>query len=587
MRIPRNLPKVSATARSVLEKRYLLRDEKGRTAETPRELFERVAGAVAQAETRDRKRWSDAFFELMVRGRFLPNSPTLMNAGLPSGQLSACFVLPIEDTLESIFETLKDAARIHQSGGGTGFSFSRVRPKGSMVRSNRGVASGPVSFLRIYDMATETIKQGGTRCGANMGILRVDHPDIIEFVDSKRDMRSIVNFNISVGITEPFMEAVKAKEKYHLLDPRDGKRAGELDAREVFDRIVRAAWECGDPGLVFLDQINRFNPTPKAGAIEATNPCGEQPLLPYESCNLGSLNLGAYVQGRGGRREIDWKRLRQDVWTAVRFLDDVIEVNTFPLLECDRITRKNRKIGLGVMGFADALLLLGVRYDSEEGRAVGERFMSFIDDEGKKASTDLAKKRGPFPNWKGSRWQKQGMAPLRNATVTTVAPTGTISLIAGASSGIEPIYSSVIARNVLEGERLVEVHPTVARLFEEAGLDLGGAAAAIAGDVRGERAREVLGSAWRTAAEVAVEDHVLMQAAFQRHSDSAVSKTINLPHDATEEAIARAYLLAYEHGCKGITVYRDRSRPTQVLTVGSGSGQECRLGSDRESCPAC
>jgi ribonucleoside-diphosphate reductase alpha chain len=406
-------PALTENALTVLASRYLWKDDSGKPIEKPAELFLRVARAVASVESRP-KYWADRFYELISSLRFMPNSPTLMNAGREDGQLSACFVLPVEDSLEGIFDTLKQAAIIHQSGGGTGFSFSRVRPEGSRVRSTSGIASGPVSFMKIYDVATETIKQGGARRGANMGILRVDHPDIMKFIESKRDGKSIVNFNISVGATDEFMSAVTR---------------GEAAEKRIFEHLAQVAWECGDPGLVFLDRINVFNPTPNEGEMESTNPCGEQPLLPYESCNLGSLNLGAYFAG-----EFDWELYKKDIQLAVRFLDDVIDLNSYPVDECEKITKKNRKIGLGVMGFADLLLMMNIPYDSDAARAWGEKLMSFLDREAKQASAKLAKERGAFPNFKKSLWKRLGYPPLRNATVTTVAPTGTISIIAGASS---------------------------------------------------------------------------------------------------------------------------------------------------------
>ncbi len=528
------MSKVALTknAQIVLEKRYLSRNAQGKLLETPEQLFRRVAKAVCASEKKDRSQWGKRFFEIMASLRFLPNTPTLINAGKKAGQLSACYVLPIEDSLDGIFETLKQAAKIHQSGGGTGFSFSRLRPAGSFVKATRGIASGPVSFMKIYDQATETIKQGGVRRGANMAVLRVDHPDILEFINSKRDQKSLTNFNISVGITRKFMDAVKKKEHFELKDPATKKRVRKTNADQLFDRMCEAAWECGDPGLVFLDQINKFNPTPNEGEIESTNPCGEQPLLPYESCNLGSLNLGSYVM----QGEFDWQLFRKDIGVAVRFLDNVIDINAFPVPESRAITLKNRKIGLGVMGYADALLALNLPYDAPEAFLFAEKAMTFLDGIAKEASAALAKIRGPFPNWKGSRWHKKGDAPLRNATLSTVAPTGTISIIAGCSSGIEPIFSESYFRNVLSGEKLVETHSLLQK-----------------------------GKAWRTAQDVSVESHIETQAAFQRHSDSGVSKTINLPQSATTEVIRKAYLLAYEKGCKGITVYRDRSRSTQVL----------------------
>ncbi len=542
----------SENARIVLEERYLRRDLDGRICETPEQLIWRVASTVALAEGRQSRKYSDHYFEMMSAGRFLPNTPTLMNAGKTDGQLSACYVLPVGDSLESIFESLKQAAIIHQSGGGTGFSFSSVRPKGSAVRSTHGTASGPVSFMRIFDVATETIKQGGVRRGANMGVLRVDHPDILEFIDAKRDLRSIINFNISVGITSEFMRALSGDEGFTLRRPHDGKPVQKVSARELFRKITEAAWVCGDPGLVFLDRINAFNPTPRLGSMESTNPCGEQPLLSFESCNLGSLNLGAYFGPEG----FDWPLFRQDIRTAIRFLDNVVDVNVYPVRESGEITRRNRKTGLGVMGFADLLLLLGIAYDSPEAVVLGERIMSVLDREAKRASASLAEEKGAFPNWRGSFWDKLGYPRMRNATVSTVAPTGTISILAGASSGIEPIFSGVFYRNVLGGKRLMEVHPAVKKVLKQRGLS----------SPPNERSlARMMGSAWRPAREISVESHVEMQAAFQRHSDSAVSKTINLPKSSTPEDIGRAYLSAHQKGCKGITVYRDQSRPGQVL----------------------
>lgn len=930
-------PKLTDNARTVLEKRYLWRDDEGKIVETPAELFARVAKAIAQPEKRERGKWEARFLDFMVKGRFIPNTPTLINAGRKKGQLSACFVLPVEDSLDSIFDTLKGAAKIHQSGGGTGFAFSRLRPEGSIVRSTHGVASGPVSFIKIYDISTETIKQGGARRGANMAILRVDHPDIETFIDSKRDFRSILNFNISVGATAEFMTAVERGAEFALRDPVSGNEVRKINARALFDRMVQAAWECGDPGLVFLDRINLFNPTPQVGEMESTNPCvtgdtriwvegkgllpirecvgkhprvstqhaegqgfrgvtqvvrtgikpvfrlktyegyelrltadhrvrtengdvpacdleagdrvqllkvenprvdqdsiasrqgeavgwlvgdghftqheegkptvvlsfygedkreaaprvlrtvtewigddriglnavesrdmeyvrsqrllfalkefgvdaeckksipeviwrgstelvsgflrglfsadgsfqgtlekglsvrlasseeallrdtqllllrlgvksalyrnrrkagarmmpdsrgepreyhcaaqhelviskgslrtfassvgfmirrkqdqlesaiasyrrgpykdvffatveelvpegeeevfdlsepdtrhfhangllvhncGEQPLLPYESCNLGSLNLGAYYDAGKG---FAWELYRDDIHLATRFLDNVIDCNEFPLAECRKITLRNRKIGLGVMGFADLLLMMGLPYDSAEARRWGERLMAFLDREAKTASRELAVKRGPFPNWKGSFWQKLGYKPMRNATVSTVAPTGTISIIAGCSSGIEPIFAGIFYRNVLSGSRLREVHPAVARVLKERGKD----ATALSED----RIGEAVGRAWSPAQSVPVEAHVRMQALFQRHSDSSVSKTINLPKSASVQDVANAYLLAYRLGCKGITVYRDGSRPEQVLEREDPA--EASSVAEAPSCPSC
>ncbi len=551
-------PKFTQNAQIVLEKRYLWKDDQERVVETPEGLFWRVARAVAGVEKSRKSQWEKKFYEMMVSCRFMPNTPTLINAGRPRGQLSACFVLPVTDSLDNIFDSLKYAAKIHQSGGGTGFSFSRLRPRGSVVRSTHGVASGPVSFIRVYDVATETIKQGGARRGANMAILRVDHPDIEEFIDSKRDMKSILNFNISVGVTREFMHAVEGGLEFWLRSPESGVGVRSVNGRALFDRMAQVAWECGDPGLVFLDRINRFNPTPQLGEMESTNPCGEQPLLAYESCNLGSLNLGAYYVAEKG---FDWSKYREDIRIATRFLDNVIDLNVFPIAESAAITRRNRKIGLGVMGFADLLLMMNIPYDSEEARYWGEKLMSFLDREAKTASAELAKKRGAFPNWKGSLWQRLGYPKLRNATVSTVAPTGTISIIAGASSGIEPIFSGAFYRNVLSGERLLEVHPAVGRALERQGfLD-----SDLKNELTDERLTSLLGRSWTPASKVSVDAHVKMQAVFQRHSDSSVSKTVNLPTTATPNDVFLAYMLAYREGCKGITVYRDRSRPTQVL----------------------
>jgi ribonucleoside-diphosphate reductase alpha chain len=559
-------PQLTANALNVLEKRYLWKNQDGKTIESPADLFRRVAKKVAQIEKKDKAFWEKAFFELMVTRKFLPNTPTLMNAGKPKGQLSACFVLPVNDNLDSIFETLKMAAKIHQSGGGTGFSFSRLRPNGSAVHTTGGRSTGPVSFIRIYDTTTDIIKQSGARRGANMAILRVDHPDIFEFINSKKDHQSILNFNISVGTTDEFMTAVMTERDYWIRDPKTGKGLRTLKAQMVFDQIVQAAWECGDPGMVFLDRINMFNPTPKVGEIESTNPCGEQPLLPYESCNLGSLNVSEYYSSGA----FDWETFRQDIRTAVRFLDNIIDLNFYPIDECKEITLRNRKIGLGVMGFADLLLLMNTPYDSEQALDFGERLMSFLDREAKLESAELAKKRGAFPNWKGSLWDELGYPKMRNATVTTVAPTGTISIIAGTSSGIEPLYSGVFYRNVLSGEKLLEIHPAVRKAFAEKGV--------ILENMNDDKISSVLGPAWTSASRVSVDSHIKMQAAFQRHSDSAVSKTINLPQNATQSDVARAYRLAYDLGCKGITVYRDKSKPAQVLVT---------VNSLEEFCPNC
>jgi ribonucleoside-diphosphate reductase alpha chain len=535
--------------------------------------------------------------------RFIPNSPTLINAGRENGQLSACFVLPVGDSLVSIFDTLKNAALIHQSGGGTGFSFSKIRAKGSLVRSTWGVASGPVSFMRLFDAATETIKQGGVRRGANMAILRVDHPDILEFVHCKQDLKSINNFNISVGITDRFMKAVRHDEDHALIEPSSGAVKGRIQAKELFAQIVKSAWQSGDPGVVFLDRINFFNPTPLKGELESTNPCGEQPLLAFESCNLGSLNLGKYLDSMdpGGRREsrsrgvshlpgldrFDWNLYRRDIWTAVRFLDNVIDINTYPVVESKKITLSNRKIGLGVMGFADLLLGLGIPYTSPSALEWGEAVMSFLDREAKRASADLARERGCFKNWQGCFWQKLGYEKLRNATVSTVAPTGTISMIAGASSGIEPIFSAVFVRNVLDGKKLVEVHPAVQKMIQQMTQQKTQNQTLDLEKISDEEMSKLLGPVWTPSHQVPVKTHVQVQARFQRHSDSAVSKTINLPESASVQDVADAYLYAYECGCKGITVYRDQSRSQQVLEPSFVSqGQQGQPSGDPE-CLVC
>jgi ribonucleoside-diphosphate reductase alpha chain len=552
---------LTENARAVLEKRYLLRDSNGVITETPEELFQRVARAVAKPEKKSRAKWEKKFLEMMLSRRFMPNSPTLMNAGKKNGQLSACFVLPVKDSLEEIFDTLKNTAIIQQSGGGTGFSFSELRAKGSRVSSTQGEAAGPISFMTVFDSATQAVKQGGSRRGANMAILRIDHPDVQEFIDSKRDGKSITNFNISLGVTTEFMRAFENAEDYSLKNPKTGAVVKMVSARQIFKSAISSAWACGDPGVVFLDRINTFNPTPRLGEMQSTNPCGEQPLLPYESCNLGSLNLGAYFQGN----DLDWKTLQEDVYAAVRFLDNVIEINSYPITETRKITLKNRKIGLGVMGFADLLLLMGIPYDAPDAFVLGEKIMAFIDTHAKAASGKLAKERGAFPSFKGSLWEQLKFPKLRNSTVTTVAPTGTISIIAGCSSGIEPIFSGVFYRNVLDGARLLDVHPAVEKL--------------LGNHIKPETLTDAeigkkLGRAWKPAAAVSIDAHVRMQAMFQRFSDSAVSKTINLPKSATEEDVEKAYLLAYNLGCKGITVYRDQSRQTQVLEAA-------------ESCPTC
>lgn len=568
---PESTPsEISSNAREVLERRYLARDEAGRIVETPADLWRRVARAVAAAEANhgpaSRRDEFAARFEAVLASRiFLPNSPTLMNAGRPLAQLSACFVLPVADSLAGIFETLKHAALIHQSGGGTGFAFSRLRPRGAVVRSSSGVASGPVSFLRVFNGATEAIKQGGTRRGANMGILCVGHPDIREFVDAKNDPRELANFNLSVGVTAEFMAAVEAGSDFPLRDPQSGAVVASVSAPGLFERIVANAWRTGDPGLVFLDRINADNPTPDQGAIEATNPCGEQPLLPYEACNLGSLNVARFARGN----DVDWEALGQAARLAVRFLDDVIDVNRYPLPEIDHVVRRNRKVGLGVMGFADLLIELGIPYDSSEGLALGERVMAAIQAAAAKATVELAVERGAFPAFATSI-HREGPA-RRNATVTTVAPTGTLAMIADCSSGIEPLFAVSFVKRVLDGRELVYVHPAFVRLARAAGFLSDELMHTIArtGGVQGlPPVPAPVQRLFRTAYDIAPEWHVRMQAAFQRHTENAVSKTINFPRGATVAAVREAYRLAYRLGLKGITVYRDGSRESQVLERG-------------------
>jgi len=563
--------KLGVNAVSVLKRRYLVKDERGEVIETPSGMFHRVARAVASADKRyrpkDVERTEVEFYEMMSRLEFLPNSPCLMNAGTSIGQLAACFVLPVEDSMTGIFGSLRDMALIHQSGGGTGFSFSRLRPKGDIVGSTKGIASGPVSFMQIYDEATNVIKQGGRRRGANMGILRVDHPDILEFITAKTRPGVLDNFNISVAVTDDFMQAVERGDEYDLVNPRNGQPVKKLAARDVFDLIIASAWQTGDPGLAFIDEINRRNPTPHVGKIEATNPCGEVPLLPYESCNLGSIDLARMVSDGN----LDWEKLRRLVRLGVHFLDNVIDVTKFPLPEIERATTANRKIGLGVMGLADMLIKLGLPYDSEEAVALGEKVMEFIFDEAVAASQDLAAERGAFPNFQGSIWDKPGAKPMRNATVTSVAPTGTISIIAGTSSGIEPLFAVAFVREVMEGTRLLEVNPQFEKVAKERGLASRELMLEIArrGSVQDiDRVPEDVKRLFVTSMDIDPEWHVRMQAAFQRHVDNAVAKTVNLPREATPEDVRRIYWMAYEMKCKGITIYRYGSKPEQVFYVG-------------------
>lgn len=562
--------RLTENARRVLERRYLTRDQHGKIVEAPEEMFRRVARAVAQVDE-DPKRSEEAFYRMMTELEFLPNSPTLMNAGKDLGQLSACFVLPVDDTMEHIFESVKHTAMIHKSGGGTGFSFSRLRPKGSTVASTGGVSSGPVSFMKVFDTATDVIKQGGKRRGANMGVLRVDHPDIREFIYAKEDPKRFNNFNLSVALTDAFMKALEEGGTFDLVDPHTGIVTESLPAREVFDEIVHQAWKGGDPGVLFLDRINRDNPTPKLGSFEGTNPCGEQPLLPYESCNLGSINLAEMVCRDGGDWVLDEERLEKVVALAVRFLDNVIEVNMFPLPEIGEMTRGNRKIGLGVMGFADLLIRLGITYNTPEGLQMARRVMRYIRDKARETSTQLAEVRGAFPNFPKSVYAQQGNPPLRNATVTTIAPTGTLSIIAGCSSGIEPLFAISYIRKVLDNEELLEVHPLFVKLAKEKGFygeDLLRQIAEAGSIQRMEEIHPDVRRLFVMAHDITPEWHVRIQAAFQEYTDNAVSKTVNFPHDARPEDVARVYMLAYEDGCKGVTIYRDRSRDTQVLNIG-------------------
>jgi len=571
--------RLSANALRVLKKRYLRKDANGDVVETPDQMFRRVAHHVATAEKNyagadQARRVEEEFYTMMIELKFLPNSPTLMNAGTELGQLAACFVLPVEDSMEGIFDALKSAALIHKSGGGTGFSFSRLRPKNSRVGSTGGVASGPVSFMRIFNTATEQVKQGGTRRGANMAILRVDHPDIMEFIYSKTDGRELNNFNISVGLTKEFMEAVKDNTTYPLIDPMSGEEIGQLIAADVYNAIVNQAWENGDPGVIFLHRINSDNPTPELGEIESTNPCGEQPLLPFEACNLGSINLAKFVIHDDGRPGVDNKGLGETVGLAIRFLDDAIDMSRYPLDKITEMARANRKIGLGVMGFADVLYQMEIPYNSNEALSLAEEVMSFIQGESRKASIALAEERGVFENFEKSVFQDRADCRYRNATTTTIAPTGTLSIIAGCSSGIEPLFGLSFTRNVMEDEKLIEVNPYFEMVARGKGFFSKDLMERVAeeGTLKGiEEIPADVREVFVTAHDIGPEWHVKMQAAFQKYTDNAVSKTVNLPRDATRADVLKVYNLAYELGCKGVTIYRDGSKDRQVLSFNKGN----------------
>ena len=565
--------KLPLNALAVLKRRYLSRDDQGEIKETPGQMFRRVARFIAREEEKyggDAGAAEELFYQVMASRRFLPNSPTLMNAGTRLGLLSACFVLPVPDSIPEIFESVKNMAIIHQAGGGTGFSFSQLRPRGDRVGSTMGIASGPVSFMGAFDGATEVVKQGGRRRGANMGVLRVDHPDIMDFIGAKQREGVLTNFNLSVAATDSFMEAARNGGEYSLVNPRTGGTTGSLRADAVMQAIASAAWQCGDPGMIFLDRINRDNPTPGLGAMETTNPCGEQPLLPYESCNLGSIDLSRLVSGK----DIDWQQLGQLVDTGVRLLDDVIDANRFPLKEIERMTLGNRKIGLGVMGLAQAFIRLGIRYDSQEALDKAEAIMAFISERAVACSRRLGRERGSFPNFPESTWKQRGFDAMRNATLTTIAPTGSISVIAGTTSGIEPLFAISYVRDVMDGVHLLETNADFQRIAAEKGFLTEDLMNRIAhsGSIRHlEQIPREVRELFVTALDIEPQWHIRMQAAFQKHVDNAVSKTVNMSRDAGIDQVRHAFMLAWELGCKGVTVFRYGSRSEQVLYF---SGEE-------------
>ena len=573
---------VTKNSKTVLERRYLKKDRAGKICETPEQMFRRVAGHIALAEKNynkkaDVRKIEDRFYKLMSEFRFLPNSPTLMNAGRSLGQLAACFVLPVEDNIDGIFESIKQAAIIHKSGGGTGFSFSRLRPESSRVGSTGGVASGPVSFMQIFNTATEQIKQGGTRRGANMAVLRVDHPDIISFIKCKSNKSQLNNFNISVGVTDVFMEAAEKGLDYDLIDPRSQDVAGKLNAMAVYQELIQQAWTTGDPGIIFLDEINRYNTTPGLGDIESTNPCGEQPLLPMEACNLGSINLTRFVKEKNGESFIDYDAFKETIHLSVRFLDNTIDMSRYPIDAIGDMVRGNRKIGLGIMGFADLLFMLDIPYDSNNAIDVAEEIMSFLQKESHAASCDLARERGVFPNFEHSIFTKDKNLKMRNATTTTIAPTGTLSIIAGCSSGIEPAFALSYVRTVMDNDKLLEVNPVFKKRSKDLKFYSDDLMSEIAenGTAKGNTQIPVnLRKVFITAHDIKPEVHIKMQAAFQKHTDNAVSKTVNLSHDATQEDVKFIYDQAFKLKCKGVTIYRDGSKDNQVLSISGKKGSE-------------